>query len=122
MSRKRKKTDPPKRRNPHALDALMRKGGRHTDRKKESEKYGARHWEENGDEELTVDEACPSCGGINITEETVTTIFEYGVPTEATLTAEVPVMDCSDCKFSWCDWRGERSRDAAVDEYLKEKK
>lgn len=122
MSSKRKKTDLPKRRNPHALDAKMRKAGFIPDHKKEADKYAARNWKEEEDE--NVDPACPHCGSTNNTETKATVTFEYGIPTEAILTAEIPLLECSSCKFPWCDNRTEQAREAAVDEYLqtKEKK
>jgi transposase-like protein len=97
----------------------MRKGGAFIDQKKEADKKAARNWEEEYEE--VVDSYCPHCKSKNSTEKETTVTFEYGIPTEATLTAEVPFLECNDCKFSWCDRRTEQAREAAVDEYLRTK-
>ena len=66
---------------------------------------------------------CASCGSANTTEAIKMDYFDYGVGPEAErLSAEVPVVLCFDCAFSFTDERGEEARTRAVAQALARKK
>lgn len=117
---KKKKDKKLKPRDPYALDAMMGTGaGPHLDKSRE-DKYGIYWDEDEEDDSPLIDTSCPLCGQPP-KESMVEEEFDYGVPTEATLTATVVQLDCEECEFTWTDERADLAREAAVDIYLEKK-